>query len=180
MKKLSIFIILIMFFGLSYGQEPEPMITWEGLKGQKEKSDKEISDAKKSLSPKTWAKRAETYLNIHTYVTAGLYQGMPADGEGYQTIKFIYKDPGKKFTEGEFEVWEYNRMRLFIKEGKLDKWEQTEFIDIDAIKKSSENITKLKTLGGTLEVSFELENDNYKNIVLRGPANFVFKGVINY
>ena len=49
-----------------------------------------------------------------------------------------------------------------------------------AVNKSSENIIKLKTLGGILEVSFEMENDSYKNIVLKGPANFVFKGVINY
>ena len=49
-----------------------------------------------------------------------------------------------------------------------------------AIKKSSEKIIKLETLGGTLEVSFELDNNNYSNIVLKGPANFVFKGSINY
>ncbi len=45
-------------------------------------------------------------------------------------------------------------------------------------KKSTEKIINLQTLGGTLEVSFDKENNNYRNIVLKGPATFVFKGKI--
>ena len=33
-------------------------------------------------------------------------------------------------------------------------------------------------LGGDLEVSFEKENDTYKNVFLKGPAQFVFEGNI--
>jgi len=47
-------------------------------------------------------------------------------------------------------------------------------------KKSTENIINLQTLGGTLEVSFDKEEKNYRNIVLKGPATFVYKGSINY
>ena len=47
-------------------------------------------------------------------------------------------------------------------------------------KKSSEKIIYLQTLGGTLEVSFDLENNRYTNIILKGPVKFVFKGLINY
>jgi len=47
-------------------------------------------------------------------------------------------------------------------------------------KKSTENRIKLQTPGGTLEVSFDLEDNNYRNIVLKGPATFVYKGSINY
>lgn len=39
------------------------------------------------------------------------------------------------------------------------------------------NIT-LKVLGGELEVSFEVEEESYKNVFLKGPATFVFKGEI--
>jgi len=39
------------------------------------------------------------------------------------------------------------------------------------------NIT-LKVVGGELEVSFEIENDIYKNVFLKGPAKFVFHGEI--
>lgn len=49
-----------------------------------------------------------------------------------------------------------------------------------AAKKSTERIINLQTMGGKLEVSFDKENNNYQNIVLKGPATFVYKGKINY
>ncbi len=45
-------------------------------------------------------------------------------------------------------------------------------------KKSTGKIIHLQTLGGTLEVSFDREGNNYSNIILKGPATFVFKGEI--
>ena len=38
---------------------------------------------------------------------------------------------------------------------------------------------KLYVEGGELEVSFEKENNAFKNVFLKGPAKFVFKGVID-
>jgi len=46
------------------------------------------------------------------------------------------------------------------------------------LNKSRDNIINLQTLGGKLEVSFEFDDKSYKNIVLKGPATFVFKGQI--
>ena len=40
------------------------------------------------------------------------------------------------------------------------------------------NQIKLPVLGGELEVSFSIENEQYKNVFLKGPATFVFKGII--
>ena len=37
---------------------------------------------------------------------------------------------------------------------------------------------KLPVLGGNLEVSFEVENNMYKNIFLKGPAVLVFTGTL--
>ncbi len=45
-------------------------------------------------------------------------------------------------------------------------------------KKTNHKSIHLETLGGNLEVSFDVENDLYKNIILKGPATFVFKGEI--
>lgn len=44
--------------------------------------------------------------------------------------------------------------------------------------KTNSNNIKLSVLGGELEVAFTVENECYKNIFLKGPATFVFKGTI--
>lgn len=47
------------------------------------------------------------------------------------------------------------------------------------IKRTSSNKLTLNTLGGILEVSFEPDNNTYKNVFLIGGATFVFKGEIS-
>jgi diaminopimelate epimerase len=44
--------------------------------------------------------------------------------------------------------------------------------------KTNSNNIKLSVLGGELEVAFVVENECYKNVFLKGPATFVFKGTI--
>jgi tetratricopeptide (TPR) repeat protein len=149
MKKLSILIIsLILFTGVINAQEPE--ITWEGLIKQKEKSDNDIQDPKKSLASKTWMNRAEVFLNIHTFEIGILYRGMPARAEeGYQYAEFLVGKPGKIVTDGEAEVWVYNRKKLYFIDGLLDHWEQTDFIDKDALDKSAQAYLKAIELDAT-------------------------------
>ena len=40
----------------------------------------------------------------------------------------------------------------------------------------TENTVNIKAVGGDLSVSFEKQNGNYNNVILTGPANFVFEG----
>ena len=44
--------------------------------------------------------------------------------------------------------------------------------------KTNATTIKLSVLGGELEVFFNVENEYYKNVFLKGPATFVFKGTI--
>ncbi|PQJ82335.1 diaminopimelate epimerase [Polaribacter glomeratus] len=44
--------------------------------------------------------------------------------------------------------------------------------------KTKSNLISLPVEGGILEVSFTVENGIYKNVYLKGPAEFVFKGSI--
>jgi len=46
------------------------------------------------------------------------------------------------------------------------------------LKKTNEQEINIQTLGGNLKIEFEIENKVYKNIILTGPAAFVFKGQI--
>lgn len=45
-------------------------------------------------------------------------------------------------------------------------------------KHTTQNDLIIETLGGILEVSFQKENNQYKQVFLKGPATFVFKGEI--
>lgn len=45
-------------------------------------------------------------------------------------------------------------------------------------KKTLGNTIQLEVLGGDLEVSFDVEESNYTNVFLKGPAKFVFEGTI--
>ncbi|MGY5350955.1 diaminopimelate epimerase [Wenyingzhuangia sp. IMCC45533] len=47
-------------------------------------------------------------------------------------------------------------------------------------KLTSKTKIPLQVEGGHLEVSFEPTDEGYKNVFLKGPATFVFKGTMNY
>ncbi|MEN8124332.1 MAG: diaminopimelate epimerase [Bacteroidota bacterium] len=51
-------------------------------------------------------------------------------------------------------------------------------IAADYLQRSNSNNIKLQTLGGDLEVSFQNDKNSYKQIKLKGPATYVFKGSI--
>lgn len=139
MKKLSILILAVLFFGAVSAQEA--VVTWDGLKKQKEKTDADILNAKKNVKSKTWLKRSDVYFNIHTFVLSGLYKGMPAKG-GIANVERLVGKPGKILSKDGSEVWVYLRKKLTIKNGVLDSWEQTEFIDKDALFKSGSSLLK--------------------------------------
>ncbi|MBL4605007.1 MAG: diaminopimelate epimerase [Flavobacteriaceae bacterium] len=46
------------------------------------------------------------------------------------------------------------------------------------IGKTNDNTVHMNAVGGKLQVSFEVVDNSYKNIVLTGPAEFVFEGTI--
>ena len=169
MKKLTTIIIFIFFSGIMFAQETTGP-TWEGLTKQKEKSDADITNPKKSSNSKTWIKRSDTYFNIHTFILGGLYKGMHAKGSGFQNAEFIFKKPGKIMKEGNTEIWVYNRKKLFFTNGLLDHWEQTEFIDKDALKKSAEALLKaieLDSKGNLKDKSTTKDlNEMVKNTVI--------------
>lgn len=51
-------------------------------------------------------------------------------------------------------------------------------IAMHTTQKTSSNVVHLLVEGGELKVSFDFDNEKYTNVVLSGPADFVFKGTI--
>lgn len=154
MKKLTISVLFVLFSGLLFAQEAP---TWESLADQKEKSDSEVSNPKKSESYKTWLKRADIFFDIHTFETAGLYAGMqakPTNENPFNNLERLFGKPGKILTaDDNAEIWVYTRKNVTVKNGAVESWEQTEFIDEQAITISAEALLKAVSLDekGTLK-----------------------------
>lgn len=53
-------------------------------------------------------------------------------------------------------------------------------IAMHKIGKTNSNSVVLPVEGGQLKVSFDINNNVYTNVFLKGPATFVFKGTVNY
>ena len=51
-------------------------------------------------------------------------------------------------------------------------------IAMNATGKTSSNNIQINVEGGKLEVTFEKENEIYKNVLLKGKAEFVYEGAI--
>ena len=52
-------------------------------------------------------------------------------------------------------------------------------IAMNYIGKTNLNTIKINVQGGKLEVSFDKKDSHYSNVFLKGPATFVFQGIIN-
>lgn len=148
MKKFALLFAFIFTLGNVIAQET--VLTWDQLKSRKEKSDIEITDAKKSAKSKTWVKRGDLYYTIYTYNTAGLYKGMPAKG-GLASAEILFPNYTQKTEIEGGEVWTYERMKLYFVGGVLDRWEETEKLDNESVLKSAEAYLKAVELDESLK-----------------------------
>ncbi len=53
-------------------------------------------------------------------------------------------------------------------------------IAMNKLGKTNSNVIQLEVEGGKLEVSFDRNGDKFTNVFLKGPAEFVFKGMISW
>ena len=104
--------------------------------------------------------------------------------ENGKKIRYSYKDPGSnvnfvaQVNDATFRVRTYEKgvenETLACGTGVT-----AVAIAMHKIKKTISNLISLPVEGGILEVSFTEENGIYKNVFLKGPASFVFKGEIS-
>jgi diaminopimelate epimerase len=101
----------------------------------------------------------------------GIRYGSPYLKEG-TNVNFV-----EQLNENTFEIRTYERG---VEDETLSCGTGVTAVAIasHALKKTTDNSVNLQTLGGNLEVSFNVENNIYKNVILKGPATFVFKGSI--
>jgi tetratricopeptide (TPR) repeat protein len=136
MKKTIFILSLMLSFTIAFGQ------SWESLSDDLKSSNEDIEHDRKKTKARTWFDRAELLYEIHSFNTAGLNVGMAAE-EGIVSVKTIMGEPEeiKKADDGT-ETWIYPRVKIYIAEGAVQDWEETEFIVEDAILKASDALFK--------------------------------------
>ncbi len=135
--------IALIFCGLTsvMAQEQVVMLNFNSLQKKLEKSNEEIQNPKKALNPKTWFSRGKLMQDIFDidleYITDGMQPSM---------IKIYYKDPQNIKTEtkdGEkIEIYQYERMDFYFKNGKLDHWVRKQSVTDQPLEKAYEAYQK--------------------------------------
>ncbi len=102
---------------------------------------------------------------------ASIRYGEPYNEEG-ANVNFV-----KKISDTTFRVRTYERG---VEDETLSCGTGVTAVAIamHALNEAVSNSIDLKVEGGTLKVTFDVENDTYKNVWLIGPANYVFEGEI--
>ena len=97
--------------------------------------------------------------------------GAPYFNEG-SNVNFV-----EQITQNTFKVRTYERG---VEDETLSCGTGVTAVAIAAhkAKKTESTIVLLETPGGNLEVSFQVDNNSYKNVFLKGAATFVFQGTV--
>lgn len=100
-----------------------------------------------------------------------------------KNIRYSYKDPGSNVNFVQQLNVNTFRVRTYEKGVEDETLACGTGVTAVAIamhktEKTTANQINLPVEGGNLEVSFDVENDIYKNVYLKGPANYVYKGTI--
>ncbi|HEY9168739.1 MAG TPA: diaminopimelate epimerase [Lutibacter sp.] len=113
---------------------------------------------------------AVTQLNV-AELGAKIRYGAPYFEEG-SNVNFV-----EQISENSFKVRTYERG---VEDETLACGTGVTAVAIAANKtnRTAEEVIFIEVLGGKLEVSFKKELDCYKNVFLKGPAQFVFEGNI--
>jgi len=112
-----------------------------------EKSNADLQNPKKTEKYKYWAKRAKLFMDAYTVNTKYLVAGMDVTslnliGITESSPTPYYGKPISKETDGDFTVWNYPRVKIYVKDNAIDHWEDTQPIDTSALLKSYEAYKK--------------------------------------
>lgn len=136
MKRILIIFSLFIAFSPVFAQT----LTFEGVKRTLDRSDADIQNPKRNTNPKTWLDRGVAFMNAAEVNTQFLRLGMPVE----EVVLFM-KSPKSKETadtkEGPAEVFVYDRVRVYIQEGVVTDWRETEPVHPNAL---GEALTSLK------------------------------------
>ena len=119
-----------------------------------EKSDTEITDAKKNTKAATWINRGKVYFESIQEPTKSLFLGLdPA------MLTIACGEPRKKSDD----VWEYAWVNVYFKNGKVSAWEQKAFIKEGAIETALDALQRAYELDPKQASKIKSQLDNIVN-----------------
>ncbi len=152
MKRISLFLISIFLFaGVNLNAQAPAgtasVLNYAGLQNKIEKSNADIQNAKKNTKAKTWTTRAQVFLDVFNVHNDLLNRGMAPDA-----AKLFMKEPKeiKTYTDGsdQMEAYIYDRVNLIFRNGKLDKWIETDKIYPEPIPEAKKALDEAIKLNG--------------------------------
>jgi len=150
MKKIFLATLFIIINLFAFSQNNDQDI--KTLKSQIEKSDKDLTNPKKTQDANYWAKRAQIFIEAYKvnskFLAPGLEAGsIPLLGITESTPAF-YGKPINVEKNKDFEIWIYPKIKIYIDKHTqtIDHWEDLYVIDPQAIDKAYEAYTKVKEL----------------------------------
>lgn len=113
----------------------------DALLAKIEKSDSDIADAKKGGKASTWINRGKAFYEAAAEPTKSLFVGMDAT-----MLKLAVGDAQSTGTEtvngAQMEAWVYPWFTVYIVDGKVKTWKQTQFVYEGAVAKAVEAYNK--------------------------------------
>lgn len=141
MKK-TFSLILILFFSISIISAQNNDAEIDALNKKIEKNNTNIENPKKSEKVATWSKRGKLFLDAYSinfkYLAPGIFANLiPTLGLSESSPQPYYGKCEKIYVEGDFTVWEYPKVKIYITDqGLVDHWEEKEVFVPDALTKS--------------------------------------------
>lgn len=128
MKRILIILIILSGFSPLFAQT----LTFEGVKRSLEKSDADIQHDKRKTNPKTWLDRGIAFMNAAEVNTQFLRLGMPKE-ELVLFMKSPLSTEQVESKEGPRELYKYSRIDVYLQDGAIVDWKETEFIHPDPL-----------------------------------------------
>ncbi len=145
-KNLILLIAFFILFNIVSAQKNQT--EKDSLTKKIKKSDTEIQNPKKNIKPETWGNRGKIFIDAYSVNFKYLAEGINADiipflGISESNPKPFYGKPLKTYVEGDFTIWEYECIKIYIdKDGLVSHWEETEISFPGALGKAYEAYTK--------------------------------------
>ncbi len=139
MKKMIFTALAAMLFAMPVAEAQK--VNKDALLAKIEKSDADIADAKKNTKGSTWIARGKAFYDAANEPTKNIFIGMDV-----MMLQMAIGQPESGSVETvagrEMEAWVYPYLTLYIADGRLATWKQTQWVLKDAPEKAIEAYTK--------------------------------------